>query len=190
MSRDFLIAKLLTMENPKRENRKRVTGMVLEHPHLFPHLVAVTFDVDTKTSIKAAWVLEWICTHHGLDLLLPHLDFFTENLSKLHFDSAIRPCAKICEHLAIAYTSKTQNKTKEQLKETHIEAIITTGFDWLISPQKIAVRAYTMNTLYLLGLHKKWIHPELAHLIRNKIIHESAGCEARGRKILQLIAKN
>jgi len=192
MSRDFLIAKLHTMGGAKRENRKKVTGIVLEQPHLFPHLVAVTFAVDTKTSIKAAWVLEWICTHHGLDLLLPQLDFFTQNISKLRFDSAIRPCAKICERLAIVYTSTTQNNTKELLKKVHIDTIITTGFDWLLTPQKIAVRAYTMNTLYLFGKQKQysWIHPELTHLIQTKIIHESAGCKARGRKILELIAKN
>ena len=76
-----------------------------------------------------------------------------------------------------------------QLTENHINTIIETGFDWLITPQKIAVRAYTMNTLYLFGLEKDWVHPELKHLIETKIIHESKGCKARGKHILGLIAK-
>ena len=54
---------------------------------------------------------------------------------------------------------------EEKLTTNHIDTIVETGFDWLITPQKIAVRAYTMNTLYLFGLEKEWIHPELKHLI-------------------------
>lgn len=190
MSIDFLKAQLNNMANPKRENRQDVANVVLENEDLFQYLVAITFEIDNKISIKAAWVLEWICTHHHLNWILPHLDEFTENINKLHFDSAIRPCAKICEHLATAYYAKKANLTKEALKENHIEKIIETGFDWLITPQKIAVRAYTMNTLYFFGLEKDWIHPELAHLISSKIIHESKGCKARGKFILDLIEKH
>jgi len=46
-----------------------------------------------------------------------------------------------------------------------------------------------MDTLYLFGLQKAWIHPELAHVISTKIIHESPGCKARGKKILSFIKK-
>ena len=164
---------------------------MLENTDLVSPLVDITFQVDDKVSIKAAWILEWICTHNDLNLILPHLDTFTQKISFLTFDSSIRPCAKICEHLAVAYTRKDNNLTKEFLKGKHIESIIETGFDWLITPQKIAVRAYTMNALFLFGKlkGKDWVHPELEHLIRTKIIHESKGCKARGRHILDAIAK-
>ncbi|MDC1104050.1 adenylosuccinate lyase, partial [Polaribacter sp.] len=137
--------------------------------------------------IKAAWILEWICTHHQLEWILPHLTKFSQKITTLKFDSAIRPCAKICEHLANAYFSKKANDIQKTMTDAQINAIIETGFDWLITPQKIAVRAYTMNTLYLFGLTKDWIHPELSHLISTKIIHESKGCKARGKHILKLI---
>jgi len=187
MDKDYLISILNNMQNPKRENRQTAANIVYENQELFQHLVSLTFTVDEKISIKAAWVLEWICTHGKLTWILPHLDEFTQNISKLHFDSAIRPCAKICEHIATAYTSKTKNEFKKCLTNDHIETIIETGFDWLITPQKIAVRAYTMTTLYLFGLQKDWVHPELEHLINTKIIKESPGCKARGTKIIKLI---
>lgn len=190
MSIDFLVSTLNNMKNPSRINRATTANIVLAQPKLIKDLTTLTFDTKNKLSIKAAWVLEWICTHNGIELIHPYLDNFSENISKLTFDSAVRPCAKICEQLAIAYTSKEETATKKVLKETHIEHLIETGFDWLISDQKIAVRAYTMNMLYLFGIQKKWIHPELEHLIRTKIIHESSGCEARGKKILSLIQKN
>ncbi|WP_339881730.1 adenylosuccinate lyase [Polaribacter vadi] len=177
------------MENPKRENRQRVANIVLENQNLFKDLVTLTFKVDDKTSIKAAWILEWICTHHHLKWMIPHLDEFSNNISTLKFDSAIRPCAKICEHFANAFYASKENEIKQNLTNTQIDKIVSCGFDWLITPQKIAVRAYTMNTLYLFGLNRDWIHSELKHLIETKIIHESKGCKARGKHILQLIAK-
>lgn len=190
MTRNYLIEQLNNIENAKRDNRQRVANIVCDNYELVPHLVDITFKIDTKTSIKAAWILEWICTHNNLNLILPHLNTFTTKIGTLHFDSAIRPCAKICEHLAIAYTSKKKKLVKGYLKDHHIEAIIETGFDWLITPQKIAVRAYTMNTLFLFGKLKNWVHPELEHLIRTKIIHESKGCKARGKHILEAIEKH
>lgn len=186
----FLTEQLNNMENPKKENRERVANIVLENQNLFKELVSITFDVENKVSIKAAWILEWICTHHNLDLIIPHLEEFSKKISSLKFDSAIRPCAKICEHLATAYYAKTANNIKKNLTTKQIDTIIETGFDWLITPQKIAVRAYTMNSLYYFGLEKKWIHHELKHLISSKIIHESKGCKARGKYILEMIEKH
>ena len=190
MSIIFLTEQLNNMETPKRENRERVANIVLENKNLVKDLVAITFNVDNKVSIKAAWILEWICTHHNLNWILPHLDEFSEKINTVKFDSAIRPCAKICEHLVNAYYSKNDNDVKQKLTKDHVEAIVETGFDWLITPQKIAVRAYAMTFLYLFGLERDWIHPELKHLIETKIIHESKGCKARGKFILDLIEKH
>ncbi|MFN0729679.1 adenylosuccinate lyase [Polaribacter gochangensis] len=189
MNKDFLVSALQSMENAKRENRDKVANIVYNNKELFKHLVSLTFEVDDKISIKAAWILEWICTHGDLRWMIPHLEEFTQNISRLRFDSAIRPCAKICEHLATAYSSKNENEFKTTLTIAQIDSIVETGFDWLITPQKIAVRAYTMTTLYLFGLQKDWIHPELEHLISTKIIKESKGCKARGTYILSLIKK-
>jgi hypothetical protein len=186
----FLTEQLNNIENAKRENRQRVANIVLENQDLFKELITITFDVDNKVSIKAAWILEWICTHHHLEWILPHLEEFTSKIETIKFDSAIRPCAKICEHLAIAYYSKNDHKVKHKLTISQIDTIVATGFDWLITPQKIAVRAYTMTFLYLFGLEKEWIHPELKYLIATKIIHESKGCKARGKHILELIEKH
>ena len=173
-----------------RENRKRVATIVLEDKNLIQHLVFLTFLVDDEVSIKASWILEWICTHDSIENILPYLDEFTTGLPKLKFDSAIRPCAKICEHLAQQYSAKNKNETQQKLLPKHIDKIVTTGFDWLITPQKIAVRAYTMNSLFLFGLEKDWIHPELKYLIETKIIHQSKGTKARGKQVLKLIEKH
>tara|TARA_R110002072_G_scaffold218556_1_gene376333 strand:+ start:712 stop:1299 length:588 start_codon:yes stop_codon:yes gene_type:complete len=185
----FVTNQLYNLGNAGKENRQRVANIVLENQLLMKDLVTITFKVDDKISIKAAWILEWICTHHHLDWMIPYLEEFSSKINTLKYDSAVRPCAKICEHLANAFYTSKENDIQKNLTNTQVDNIISCGFDWLITPQKIAVRAYTMNTLYLFGLDKDWIHPELKHLIETKIIHESKGCKARGKQILELIAK-
>lgn len=190
MSKKLVLEQLQAIENAKRDNREKVALIAREDLDFFSELVAFVFNVDDKLSIRAAWVVEWVCTHGHLDMILPHLDIFTKNIKNLHYDSAIRPCAKICEYLAKAYMHKNHNNVKDFLKPKHIDAIVETGFDWLITPQKIAVRAYTMETLFQFGKTRDWIHPELEHLIRTKIMHESKGCKARGNHILSAISKH
>ena len=186
----FLSEQLHLMENPKIENRQKVANIILQDKKLFKTLIFITFNIDDKLSIKASWILEWICTHHHLTWILPYIDLFSEKINTVKFDSAIRRCAKIYEHLAIAYDSKKSIGNKNYLTTKHIEKIVSTGFDWLMTPQKIAVRAYAMQTLYIFGLYEDWIHPELKHLITNTIIHESKGTKAKGNLILQLIEKH
>lgn len=188
MNREFLITILQGVENAKREHRNNAVLKIIESPNLFPYLIKETFNVDDKLSIRAAWILEWICTHNGLQLLVPHLKEFTENINTVYFDGSVRTCAKICEHISIAYNDKKSHEIQDALTKNQLDKIIEVGFDWLIKPQKIAVKAYTMNTLYLLGFHVEWVHPALADIIRKDIIHKSKGCEARGKKILSLIS--
>ncbi|TCI94893.1 adenylosuccinate lyase [Tenacibaculum sp. M341] len=187
MSIDFLISVLNNVDTPKKINRNNAAIIVLEHPKLIKHLVTITFDVDNKLCVKAAWILEWICTHYDIVYLSPYIDFFTENLKNLKNDSVLRCCAKICENLATAYSSKENNTAKKWILNKNIDTIIEIGFDWLITDQKIAVKAYSMTFLYVFGIEKDWVHPELKHIISSNVIHESKGCEARGRKILKLM---
>jgi len=191
MSKAFLLEQLENIENAKRVNRERVANIVYKQPELITHLVDLVFEVDNKISIKAAWILEWVCIQKDLNYIIPHLDIFTQNIHKLSFDSAIRPCSKICEAIAKSYLNKEDSAIKNSLKTTHIDKIIEVGFDWLITPQKIAVRAYTMTCLFLFGTLRgyDWIHPELENLVRTKIIYEGKGCKARGRHILVEIEK-
>ena len=78
---------------------------------------------------------------------------------------------------------------KEFISEIHIKKIIEAGFDWMIGQQKVAVKAYTMNTLFLLGKNYDWVHQELKLIIQQNIMNESAAYKARGRITLALINK-
>ena len=61
MKKDFVISQLSTIENAARENRLRVSNVVINNHQLFPVLLEIVFDIDNRMSIKAAWVLEFVC---------------------------------------------------------------------------------------------------------------------------------
>ena len=111
MKSDSLLSILDAVSTISKENRENAAIKILRN-NLVAKLVLFLGAKEEKLSIKSAWVLEWICTHHDLNLILPHLNTFTQNIGDLVFDSAIRPCAKICEHLAVAYTNKKENLVK------------------------------------------------------------------------------
>jgi hypothetical protein len=114
MNKEFLILQLNNIENAKRINRLRVSNIVLENKELFKYLLELVFEVDNKLSIKAAWVLEFVCSNK-LNWLAPHLDYFTSNMSLVKFDSSVRPISKICNFLAISYNSKNDSLIKSTL---------------------------------------------------------------------------
>lgn len=188
MNKTLFIKQLEAMQNAKRANRERVAYLVLEHIELLPFLIEMMFEVTTKRSIKAAWTLEIVC-EKNLNLLIPYLDLFTNNISNLKLDSAVRPAAKVCNFIAIAYTSKNENAIKNSLTKKHIDLIIETGFDWMLSKHKVATKAYTMNALYLLGKQYDWVHEELKLILQQNIPKESAAYKARGKITLGLINK-
>lgn len=188
MNKEFLILQLNHIENAKRVNRLRVANLVIKNKELFPYLLELVFEIENKTSVKAAWVLEFVCAER-LNWLAPHLNYFTENIGKVKFDSAVRPVSKICEFLAKAYTSENNWVIKTELKKNHIKKMIEVGFDWLIGKQKVAVKVYAMEMLFLLGKNIDWVRQELRLIIELNITKESAAYKARGKKILGLINK-
>ncbi len=176
----------LNYVNHSREKRLYYANLVLENPNLIAPLLDILFCVDDKNSPRAAWVLEFMCKEN-LIALLPHLNTFTKNMSLVHLDAAVRPVAKICEYLAVAYFAKTKNDIQQKLKPKHQKKIIALCFNYLLNDQKIAPKAYAMHTLFLFGTKYKWIYPELALILKRDYQLQSSGFKARARKILQKI---
>lgn len=188
MTKAYLIAQLEDIENAKRVNRNKVRDLVLENELLFPFLIEIVFELQGKTAIKAAWVLELVC-EQKLDLLLPYLPYFTENINSLTHDSSVRPAAKICMFLGKFFISKKINSSEINITDKQIQLIIENSFDWLINKHKVATKAYAMQTLYLFGKNYDWVHEELKLIIQQNMATESAAYKARGKMTLALINK-
>lgn len=181
--------KELNYVNHSREKRLFYAKLMQDNPVLVPKLLEILFTVDDKISPRADWVFEFMCKHK-IETVVPYLDIFTENMHKVHIDSAVRPVAKICEFLATAYASKSESKIKHALTETHKERIIENCFDYMINDVKVAAKAYSMTTLFLLGKEYDWVHPELARILEEDFTKQSAAFKARARQILKKIKRN
>lgn len=179
----------LNYVNHSREKRLYYANLVIDNPELIPQLLDILFMVDDKISPRAAWVFEFMCGEN-LETAIPYFDIFTDNIHKVHQDSAVRPVAKVCEYLVKAYYSKTENKIQSALLPRHREKIIESCFDWMINDEKIAPKAYAMQSLYLLGQDYDWIHPELALILERDYQMQSSGFKARARQILQKMKKS
>lgn len=178
----------LNYVNHTRDNRLKYANMVLAQPELIPQLLEILFMVDDKISCRAAWVFEFMCGER-IEAIVPHLDYFTENIHKVKLDSAERPVAKICECIAKAYYSNESNAVKNALQTKHQERIIEVCFDWMINDAKIAPKAYSMVTLFLFGKDHDWIHPELTMILERDFQEQSAGYKARARHILKKVKR-
>jgi hypothetical protein len=165
-----------------RANRQKYADEVLANPKLFPELVRFCFQVSDKNASKACWILEFVC-YQKLEWLEEHLDFFCSNIKKLKDESAIRPMAKVCQLLVLAHY---KNK-KIQLSEKQLEEIIESSFDWLINDIKVATKAYSIRTLFLLGQHYDWIHPELKTIITKDFPNHTAAYKAVAKEVLKKI---
>ena len=172
-----------------RENRLQCAKLVLKDMSLFPKLIDIMFRVDDPNSSRAAWVFEFVCEEY-IFAIIPYLDSFTSNLKKVHLDSSVRPMSKVCVFIANTYFSPQPNTLKKMLRPYHKERIIEASFDWLIKDEKVAPKAYAMETLYLFGKEFSWIHPELALVLKQDFALQSPGYKARAKKILNKINKH
>jgi hypothetical protein len=184
MNKQILIDELTSMKNAARIHRNRVCQFVLSNPSLIPDLVDLSFDIDNKLSIRSAWILEFVAKN-SLQNIYPFLDQITSNMDHLKFDSSKRPIAKICELIVDDYNTK--GISRNHLNTKNKTQIVSCCFDWLLSNEKVAVEAYSMNILFVLGKEEKWIHEELKHILINNMNHKSCGYKARGKKILKCI---
>ncbi len=181
-----LFIEILEKGSNKLEHRNLLVSSCLKNPTWATILLDFMNTIDDENSTFPARILELSCKEN-LELVLPFLDEFCALLSKVKFDGTVRPCAKICELLMITFFLRNNIYYRNSITDIHLEKIIETGFDWMITDKSIAIQAYTMQTLYLLGTKYDWIHSELALIIEKNIPNGSTGYKNRGRKILKAI---
>ena len=180
--------KSLNYVDGTRDKRNEVTNIVLNKRHSISPLMEIAFEDNGLISSKACWILEFVAKKN-LQLILINIDGFTMGMSKVQLDSSVRPIAKICEILMKAFFSKSKNDVQTKLEDYHLEKITACCFDWLIGETKVAAKAYSMTSLYLLSKKFEWIRPELQMILEQNYSLGSAAYKARARHILILINK-
>lgn len=167
-----------------KKDRELLANKAINQPEFLEFILNTCFQVDEDISYKAAWVLERVCIQKP-ELLFPQIDFFIFNLNRVYKKQAVRPMAKICEVLLLLYYKSFHLPTRTVLTCSHREKLTEICFDWLISNQKVAVKAYAMQCLLLLGYEFTWIHPELKLILEKDFPNALPAFKARAKHILK-----
>jgi hypothetical protein len=167
-----------------RPIRDLLSGQVLNDKALLLDLLAIAFDIKDKNHHKACWVLELVF-EAKIEWIATHLDAFCKVLPHFTNESAMRPISKICQ-----FASDYNQKNPGFLNPFHIEQIMEACFDWLINPDtKVATKAYSMRTLYILGKKEDWVYPELIRILSEDSAKHTAAYKAAAKDILRRINK-
>lgn|GEM_PF-306077 len=165
-----------------RPIRDLLSGGVLQNPELLQELLTVAFNVKDKNHHKACWIAELVF-EAKIQWLKNHLDTFSQTLPLFKNESALRPISKICLFVLQYY-----QQHPDFLKPEHLQQITETCFDWLINPKtKVASKAYSMRTLYLLGKKEDWIYPELTRILSEDASKHTAAYKAAAKDVVKKI---
>lgn len=155
-----------------------IATSAIDNPAIFGKLLEYSFSDDKKLAFHASWTLTKVCDKYP-EIIFPYLAEIIESLDKIDNESAQRSFLRI-----ISLTSMSRIGTKHHgILAEHCFSALRSGFS------AIAIKAYSMETLYKLAL----IYPELANELSATINilqgDGSAGIIARGRMILKKLAE-
>lgn len=170
--------------NCHRLSRLETAQFIIQNPTYFKELIVICCTTTNPNSYKACWVLEFVA-YEKLEWFTEYLDYFCQNIKFITNESSIRPIAKVIQTLLKSHYNKSE--TGIVFSETQLQNCIEISFDWLITDTKVATKAYSIRTLYLLGYHYNWIHPDLKQIITKEYHNHSAAYKAVAREILKKI---
>lgn len=177
------LIELLGTIDHSRDKRNYFANLIVKNPELLPELLSICGNVTDEISCRATWGLEFLCKNN-LVFILSYLDDILLFAPTVYRHPAVRPMSKIFEYLSIDFYKKKSPEIQKYLSKKHREKITEICFDWLITDQKVAAKAYSMTSLYLLGTEFDWVHPELKIVLENSYNSGSAAYKARARMVL------
>ncbi|MBA9074757.1 hypothetical protein GGR22_002930 [Flavobacterium gossypii] len=180
MNSDFI--QILEKSTAHRLSRESLSDDVIKKPELLQNLMAVLLNTKDKKHHKACWVSELVF-EKNIDWLSPYLDVFCKTLSSYSHDGALRSVSKICLFSASHHLKKLKSG-EVFLTDNQLELMIESCFDWLITDQKVATKAYAMRALYSFGKVKDWVYPELKVILQQDYPNHSAAYKLASKEIL------
>ena len=149
-------------------------------------LIDLTFHPVDEIAFRAAWLLELTFTISPL-AYPDDIAYLIKRFPEVTNDSCRRHFSKI---LISITRPKTPALIANKVRESDLEPVVETLFDWLIAPEgKIAVKVFSSDLLLQLSGRYPWIKDELNEQVKFMMRDGSAGIQARGRKILKALEK-
>ena len=138
----------------------------------FEELIKCFLDKEYRVAQRAAWSLSW-ATRKRPELIHPHISKLVEQLGRKDVHNAvIRNSVRILETIDIP-------------EQFHGE-VLNRCFEFIESPSTpVAIKAFSLTTLFNLSVLYPDIKPELKLIIETFYDNESAAFKSRAKKILK-----
>ena len=169
-----LLREELLREHSKAQTM-RIVGLIGNDQSLFDELVGIFLHAGQPLAQRAAWVLRYCAEAHP-EWAERHLEALLKNLHNPVHDAVKRNTVRLLEFLPMP----------ERLAGEAIDLL----FRWLADPREsVAVRCFSMTSLYNICQHEPDLLEELRLTIEDALPNGSAGIRSRGAKLLRAIGK-
>lgn|GEM_PF-2719230 len=166
-----------------KTERVRIGKAAIDHD-LIPDLIQLC-KPESGASHQACWCLEQSY------LIQPkcienHLDEFTALFELEINSSGMRPLCKIASLITKNYYGKKTHSLKQLLHSNHRNQLLNGCFNQLITSDKAANLAFSINALYELGKEYDWVYEQLTPILQQKLDEGySKGFQSIARKTLK-----
>ncbi|MDW3651544.1 MAG: hypothetical protein R8P61_30975 [Bacteroidia bacterium] len=168
------IRKALIQEHSK-EQILRIVDYIGSDEDRVKELMEIFFSEDTRLVQRSAWVLTHLSTRRPY-LLRPYLPQMVKNLDTPKHDAVLRNTLRYFDMI--------------NLPEDLMGEVADKCFHYLNSPEyPIAIRVFSMGTLYNISLKFPELQRELILVIKEHLPFGSAGFKSRAKRILRKIDK-
>ncbi len=157
-----------------KERALKISAYASSSPEYFKELMQCFLSNEYRLAQRAAWSVSWSAKNNPA-LIKPYIKDIVAQLSRndVH-DAVIRNSVRILQQIQIP-------------KSLHGE-VMNNCFDFIASPlTPVAVKAFSLTTLFNLSKFYPEIKNELKLLIEERSPHETAAFKSRAKHILKAL---
>lgn len=169
--------KLLKEKNHNKEQALKITAHACSSPEYFKELMQCFLSNEYRLAQRAAWSVSW-AAQQDPELIKPYIKDLVGALKQKNIhDAVIRNSVRILQQIEIP-------------EALHGE-LMNSCFELIESPSTpVAIKAFSLTTLYNLSKHYPEIKNELKLIIETNLNNETAAFKSRGKAILKKLDSN
>lgn len=162
------------LKEHSKENALRIATYACQSEKNFKELMLCFSDKEYRVAQRAAWSVSWAAGKKP-EMIIPYIKELVAQLQRKDVHNAvIRNSVRILEAI--------------EIPEKFHGAVMNTCFKFIEDPATpVAVKAFSLTTLFNLSKHYPEIQQELKLIIEERWETETAAFKSRGRKILKSI---
>jgi hypothetical protein len=148
-----------------------IANYACESKKNFKELMNCFLDDEYRLAQRAAWSVSWAAMKKP-EMIYPHIKDLVSVLYKKNVhDAVIRNSVRVLQEI--------------EIPEKYHGEVMNACFQFLEKPSTaVAIKAFSLTTLFNLSKKYPEIKPELKLIINDSLEHETAAFKARAKKIL------